>query len=76
MQFKIFSIEVNKCSSNDCSPNATCTPNIENPSIPYTCTCKDGYVGNGKICNEDIKCKSIINENINLKKVIKSILKM
>jgi len=40
---------VNEClnGENNCSPNATC----ENTQASFTCTCNDGYDGDGVDCN-------------------------
>jgi len=42
-------IDVNEClnGENNCSPNATC----ENTQASFTCTCNDGYDGDGVDCN-------------------------
>jgi hypothetical protein len=47
--------EVDECSlgTHDCDPDATCT-NV--PPGSYTCTCNDGYEGDGKMCTEVDEC--------------------
>ncbi|XP_031568347.1 delta-like protein C [Actinia tenebrosa] len=42
--------DVNECTSghHDCSVNATCTNTIGS----FNCTCKNGYLGNGRNCTE------------------------
>jgi len=44
-------IDINEClgqgAGNNCSPNATC----ENTQSSFTCTCNDGYDGDGVDCN-------------------------
>ena len=44
----IFSLaDVNECATmNDCDMNAVCNDTIGN----FTCTCNDGYTGNGFSC--------------------------
>ena len=41
--------DLDECATNsfDCDPNAAC----QNTKGSYTCGCKSGYTGNGKICN-------------------------
>ena len=41
--------DINEChgiDKNNCSPNATCA----NTNGSYTCTCKNGFTGNGVNC--------------------------
>ena len=56
--------DLDECTTNsfDCQPNAACQ-NIEGS---YTCGCKSGYTGNGKICNGD-KLMMIIQKNCKIK---------
>ena len=42
----IFISDIDECSLNKCHQNATCT----NTKGSYNCTCKDGFVGDGKDC--------------------------
>ena len=42
----IFISDIDECSLNKCHQNATCT----NTKGSYNCTCKDGFVGDGKNC--------------------------
>ena len=52
--------DLDECTTNsfDCDPNAAC----QNTKGSYTCGCKSGYTGNGKICdgNKLIMIKQII----------------
>lgn len=42
-----FTLDINECSAiNNCDINAICT----NTDGSYTCSCKDGYMGNGFTC--------------------------
>lgn len=45
----------NACASNPCSPFATCTPT--GPTA-FTCTCRQGYSGDGKTCAAINVCAS------------------
>ena len=52
----IFSTDIDECSENNrpryCHDNATCT----NTNGSYTCTCKNGYTGNGASCQGQCIC--------------------
>ena len=41
-------IDIDRCASNPCHPNAICT-NI-NGTMPYDCECDTGYEGDGINC--------------------------
>ncbi|XP_068736657.1 uncharacterized protein [Montipora capricornis] len=52
--------DIDECSSeNECHVNATCTNTIGS----YNCTCKKGYVGDGRNCSEKIEKSVIIGSN-------------
>ena len=40
-------VGTNECLSNPCSVDANCQNTLGN----FTCTCKDGFSGNGFVCN-------------------------
>lgn len=43
----LFQTDMNECDlANDCDPDAECV----NSDGSYTCTCRDGYSGDGKTC--------------------------
>ncbi len=50
-----YCIDIDECADdalNDCDANATCT----NTNGGYTCTCNDGYTGDGKSCSDVDEC--------------------
>ena len=48
--------DVNECTSGEaaCHSNATCTNTLGS----FTCTCKDGYSGNGTTCYGEAECQA------------------
>ena len=48
MLFSAFVLDIDECSKNGspCDENADCLNNDGS----YTCTCKDGFTGNGTVC--------------------------
>ena len=51
---KILFLDINECAVNKtCHKDATCA----NTNGSYTCTCKQGYSGNGKQCENNNECK-------------------
>ena len=53
-------IDVNECERNDCDVNAQCT----NTKGSYTCSCNEGYIGDGKTCTGD--SYGFVEKNSNL----------
>ena len=55
--------DIDECSSeNECHVNATCTNTIGS----YNCTCKKGYVGDGRNCSGKVQSnESIIATDAN-----------
>lgn len=49
--------DVDECarSTDDCDSNATCS---NAPAGSYSCTCKDGYAGDGKTCTDVNECET------------------
>ena len=49
-------VDVNECDGNPCDIDATC----DNTAGSFTCTCMDGFTGNGVTCSgKDRHCISM-----------------
>ena len=46
-------LDIDECATNNCDFNATCT----NTPGSFTCTCNQGYTGNGTTCEGKFKFK-------------------
>ena len=52
-------IDINECMADNCDPNANCT----NTPGSFTCTCNQGYTGDGRTCNGELHFYCINNKS-------------
>ena len=52
-------VDIDECADNPCHANATCTNTVGG----YTCSCNDGYTGNGTTCTAHREANEDCHDN-------------